>query len=434
MKFRPFEIALAVVFGLLMLGSLFLLRTIEPEKDPEEIPFGAVTIWGTLPTGAMTAVLGALGQNDDNYQGVSYRYVSPEELSDRLIRAIADNQPPDLLLISQEELLGVVSRVQNIPYTSKPLTEYRSQFIDGAEIFLNEDGFFGYPMVVDPLMLYWNRDIFSANGLISAPVTWEEMIGDTIPSIVRLDNDLKVIQPAIALGGRDNISNYFPILSALLLQTGSRMVVRDDRGRYEIQLNFVPNTADRPLTQVVTFYSNFTAQTNTLYTWSDNLPLDREMFAGNDLGMYLGFGSEVKSIEERNPNLNFDLTVMPQGANATTKRTYGRFYAAFITVDARNKAGAYKVLGDLVSQSATKQLADATGMAPVHRSSLAAGTGSKYGAQVYSSALYARGWYNPEITKTNDIFSVMIDEVNDNRGNISGAVNDALERLERAYR
>jgi ABC-type glycerol-3-phosphate transport system substrate-binding protein len=434
MKMRPFELGLVVGFGILMVLALFLLRGVEPGADPDATPpFGLVKIWGTLPASVINPVIAREAEIDENYFGVSYTYISPENLAFDLIRAIADGQTPDMLLISNEEFVGVAGRLQSIPFSAKPLAEYRAQFIDGAEIFAHQSGYYGYPLAVDPLVLFWNRDIFASNNLLAAPVTWEEMIGDTIPNIVRQDAAQNILLPAVALGEHSNIAHYVPILTTLLLQSGSRLVVRQPDGRYEVQLNFIPNSQTKPLTQVATFYSNFSSNTNSLYTWNKLLPLDRELFTSNDLGMYFGYGSEASLIAERNPNLNFGVSSVPQGAGATVKRTYGKFYGIFITSNAPNMTGAFTVLSKLASQSVAKEIADRSFMAPAHRSSLAAGTASEYTAAVYDAALYTRGWYNPNSAQTNAIFAQMIDEVNGNRSRVTSAVNDALGRFENAY-
>ena len=63
--------------------------------------------------------------------------------------------------MSHEKLVEHRSRLQSIPYESFPERDFRNRYIDGASIFAMRDGVYAFPLMVDPLVMYWNRDIFS---------------------------------------------------------------------------------------------------------------------------------------------------------------------------------------------------------------------------------------------------------------------------------
>jgi ABC-type glycerol-3-phosphate transport system substrate-binding protein len=417
-----------------MVGALIMLKLHKPEVDPSEAPFGAVTIWGTLPSEPMQTVLDEMKDKDKNYINVRYVYVDPTDLSNRLVQALADRKPPDLILASQEEFQGIRKRLQTFSYqSSMPLATFRSTYVDGAEVFTSSSGFFGYPIAVDPLLLFWNRDIVTSGGFFTSPQTWEELVNDYIPTLTKFDARQNITTPTIALGGNSNINNFMPVFSMLLLQGGSQMIRLDDRGGYQILLDKSTDGTKRPFLSAATFYSNFSSKTNTLYTWDPALPLDKTMFLGNDLALYFGFGSEIRDTLTRNPNLNFDVSVSPQGSDAVVKRTYGKFYTLFLTADSENKSGAAKVLGDLSSSANSKKIADRYYLAPARRSLLVASGKDPYQGVLYSSALIARGWYNPNTKQTGSILSQMVDEINNDRSSVATAVRDALNRLEQSY-
>ena len=123
---------------------------------------------------------------------------------------------------------------------------------------------------------------------------------------------------------------------------------------------------------------------------------DTDMFLSEDLAIYFGLASEGRSLAARNPNLSFDIAEVPQGASASVKRDYGIFYGFAMPKAAKNKMGASLVLQNLSGESNATKLANLSGFAPVHRTSLATGSNDVYGRVAYASAIYSRGWLNPD--------------------------------------
>jgi ABC-type glycerol-3-phosphate transport system substrate-binding protein len=433
MKLRPFELALVVIFGIMMVLSIVLLKIYKPApKEGVAELGGAVTIWGTLDPLVIRDMINKIADEQDAYRRVQYRQVEIQDFDERFINALADGVGPDLLLLPHELLVAYRNRIQATPYTSLPERDYRNMYVDGASIFTLSDGIYGFPIMVDPLMMYWNRDIFSFSNRITAPTTWEEIVADVVPEITVRDQRRTINQATLAMGGYTNIRNAFPVISLLLLQGGSALVT-EDRGRYTLRLNETLGAGGRPFTTAMTFYTNFTATDNTLYTWNDNLPLDQEAFLREELALYFGFGSEARELEAKNPNLNFDIASVPQGATATTKRTYGTFYAFMVPKAAKNKTGAYGVIQLLSSVANAKALADGYQMAPVHRATVAAGSNDIYGRVIYSSVPQVRGWLNPDLSETEVILRTLVEQVNANRGTANAVVDDAMSKLQRAY-
>ncbi len=106
MKLRPFELSLVVGFAILMFVALFLLKTYEPTPDSEVVGLGSsVVIWGTLPADVFSSILTELGEKDDAYRAISYRYIPPEDFDTTFVNALADQTPPDLLFMSHEKLV-----------------------------------------------------------------------------------------------------------------------------------------------------------------------------------------------------------------------------------------------------------------------------------------------------------------------------------------
>lgn len=434
MKLRPFELTLVVVFGSLFFLALILLRTHTTGPAEGVTNVGEITIWGTLPEVAFESVLKDVRTLDEGFAAVYYRYIPEDQFDDRFVTALADQTAPDIILLPHERLVAQRGRLQSFSYESLPLRDYKSAYIDGAEIFALSDGIYALPVLVDPLLLYWNRDTFGAAGMVGAPKTWEEIVAKTVPLLTVKDYNRTITKAAVAMGEYSNVTHAFPIISTLFLQGGS-MLVTESGTQYTLRLNEAASQggATQPFSNAVAFFTNFSNSNNTLYTWNRALRTDKEMFISEDLAMYFGMASEARDLASKNPNLNFDVAEVPQGENATIKRTYGTFYGLAIPRAGKNKNNAYLVAQRLVSRENSAKLAAAYGVAPVQRQLLSSGTDDMYARLAYQAAVYARGWLSPDQKQVNDIFTKMIDDVNANRRDVYAATNDAVGRLQLVY-
>ncbi len=437
MKLRPFELVIFTIFAVLGLLSLFIISNYKPKTKPGVVSLGgAVEIWGTMPAEAVEAVLRPLGDNDPAWRAVSYSYKSPSQFNSEFLEALADNRAPDLVLIPHEELVHNRGRLLPLSYTNYPIRDFRNNFIDGAEVFVLKDGIYALPVAVDPLMMYWNRDMLSTRGILTPPATWEELVNSFLTETVERDFSHNITLSTLAFGEYNNVTNVFPVLSMLLIQGGSQLITErpGDGFFYNIELNQMVNGGgESPLQNALSFYVNFSNPSNEFYTWNRSLPNDKQQFLAEKLFLYFGMASEAKGLARQNPNLNFDIAEVPQGATATVRRTYGSFYGLAVVRSARNPNGAYQVMQALSASDNAAEIAITAGMAPVRRVSLEAGSNDQYGRLAFKSAPIARGWWSPNPQTIQGIFKQMIEDTTAGRRRIDESVRDALLRLRDNY-
>lgn len=431
MKLRPFELALVIIFVILSAVALLLLSTFQSSQSTEAPLIGPVSIWGTLDRSSMNNLLEELSYSNEEYEQVRYRQLDRRTFSETLTNALADGVGPDILLLSHEQLIELRRRIAPISYESFPIRDVRSAYIDGAEIFALTDGLYAYPIAVDPLMMYWNRDLLANQDFLAPPQTWEDLINTYVPRLTERDFDRTITQSTVAMGEFSNITNAFGIVSMLLIQSGSEGVAEQGTF-YEITLNNAVQ-GGQPLTTTLDFYTRFARPNNALYSWNRTFNNDRLAFLAGDLVLYFGYGSEGVDIERANPNLNFDIAEVPQGATATVRRTYGEFYGAALVRNSNNLSGASIVLSTLAGHAIAERIARENNMAPVYRSSLATQSSGTYEREYYRSAAVAYGWLNPERMRTDTIFTTAIREIVEGRSDESSATLDLLNRLELEY-
>jgi ABC-type glycerol-3-phosphate transport system substrate-binding protein len=433
MKLRPFELVLVTIFGVMGLLALVLLSTYKPPSSRvTPLISGPVLIWGTVDSSAFYDILRPLYETVPDYRKITYVQKDPERFDSDLINALADGVGPDILFLPHELLVQYRGRIQPISYNDFPLTDFRSLYLDGAEIFAMSDGVYAYPVAVDPLVLYWNRDILASYNYLEAPRTWEQLVNEMVPTLIQRDFNRTIIRSPLAFGEYRNVYNAFSVLSLLLIQGGSALVTENERG-YQLRLDEMRAGSGRPFSTAVSFYTGFASPSNALYSWNRSKALDRDEFLAEDLVFYFGKGSEARTLALRNPNLNFSVAEVPQGQAATVRRTYGTFYGLAILRASKNKNDAFQTLQVFGSGDSSRRIANALGMAPAHRTEAMAGSNDVYGRISYTSALVARGWLSPSPVQADGIFTRMVEDVLANRANTSGAASDAVGRLRDAY-
>ncbi len=430
---RPFQMIILGGFGLIAILALVVFSTYKGDSSAEENALaGGITIWGTLPSDAFTKAIYDVTATDARYQAVNYVQKNADTIDRELLEAIADDTPPDLLVISNETLYQFMPRLYAIPYASFPQRAFIDTYIDGAEVFMRSDGAYGIPFVVDPLVLYWNRDLFATANLTQPPTTYEDLLRTYIDRL-RVVSGGNVTQSAIALGEHVNVSAAKQIFALFSIQAGSDMV-REENNQYRV--TFAEQTVGSqaiPGVVAAQFFTEFANPQSAYYTWNRTLPDDRSLFASNQLAMRIGFSSEYAALRARNPNLNFDIAPVPQNASVSVKRGYGTYYAFAVPQHAKNPAGSLLVAQTLASKGAVETLATQLGVAPAHRSVLATAPLDPVESVRYSAAIIARTWLDPKPAESNAVFRDMIESITAGRAQVGSAVTDAMQRIRNLF-
>lgn len=434
MNIRPFEIALIGTFALIALIGLVFLANYQSKSSDEELRYGSqVEIWGTLDDQVFQKLFDELGQSDKALTVVDYTEIDERTFESDLLNAIAEGRSPDLIVLPQSLLATYRTKLLAIKAETLDPRTFRDTYIDGAEVFLLSDGTYGIPFAVDPLVMYWNRDIFSGSGLAEPPKTWEKLLGETVPATVRMDDRYNITQSAVAMGEYGNVARAKEVLAMLLFQAGTR-IVEEVEGGYRVTLGAGAKNSLSPADAVLSFYAQFVIPGKELYSWNRSLPLDRTAFLSGDLALYFGKGSERSRLELENSNLNFDTAPVPQGADATVRRNYGDFYAFAIPRASLNAQGAYAVALLLSNPENSKTLVDALGFAPVRRSLYSTAQADPHLQVVYQSALIARGWLDPSPRASGSIFKEMVESVTSGRSRLSDITTAAVQDLEALFK
>lgn len=402
MKSSPFQIIVIAIFGVFIVGAfiaLFLTKAGNANKSAVEI-----SLWGSVSSGRISAMSEALGLEKQGLK-IAYKEIPADTFGQQLIEALASGRGPDSIIVSQDSISKYQDKVYPIPYQTFGERAYKDTYVSEAELFLSPWGVLSIPFSIDPMVTYWNRDTFSSAGISTPPKYWTEF-PRLAEFLTKKSDSVSIAKSAVGIGEFSNINNAKEIIGAMAMQTGANFTARDTEGKL---VNTIGQKGD--LTSVVDFYTEFANPVKSVYTWSRALPNSQDMFARGDLAVYFGFGSELNKIKTKNPNLDFDLTYFPQPQDASTKMTAGQVLGISVIRWSSKADSAIKLALLFGSQGGVKVWSEMTGLPPVRREFLKARPSDAYGAILYDSALWSRGWLDPDYNRTKNLFRDMIESV-----------------------
>ena len=417
-----FVFAVLIFSGLIKIGGV---------SGGDGKPQGKVVIWGTFPNSVFNAAMDSIGSANRNLN-LSYQKHDPATYQQDLILAFANGVGPDLFVITSDMIQANNNFIYKIPYASFSQKAFQESYIDGANIYTDNQGIIGMPLVVDPMVMYYNKDILSNEGVINPPKYWDELF-TLNPILTKRDNIGTISQSMIALGQYSNINNAKDILATLMLQNNNPIVQNTETGYISTLNSNVSNFTVAPIEAVLKFFVEFSNPTDTAYSWNRSLPNSLDLFTQSKLAFYLGRASELFNIQDINHNLSFDVTDIPQIKDTTVKRTYGEIYAIVVNKKSANLTSAFQVAGSISAGENAKSISVATSLPPATKALLISerptGIGSSFLSTFFSSALISRSWADPNDAKSDLIFGEMIENLLSNRLSISESINRAQDQL-----
>ena len=128
-----------------------------------------------------------------------------------------------MFFISDDLAFKYNNKIYTIPYQGFPVNTFKNTFVGAGEVFLTSKGVLAFPLAVDSLMMYYNRSILDANGIIYPPVYWDEF-ANLVSLLTKKDNRGIIIKSTVALGQFSNVLHAKEILSTLFMQAGNLII------------------------------------------------------------------------------------------------------------------------------------------------------------------------------------------------------------------
>jgi len=422
---------------LIIIGAVFLaglvLTGVVPSPITERRGEKAVDleIWGFFPSGVLKNILtGIIAEHKKSFK---LTYVEKPERSyeQAFVNALASGEGPDILIITQDFILKHQKKFFTIPFETFDERSFRDLFVDEAELYVGKEGILGVPFLIDPVVMYYNKDLFAKSGIAAAPRYWDEFLKN-VEILTEIDRTGNILQSGTALGEEKNVRNVKEILSAFIMQGGNPIVDSET-----LKLNFGEKSSrygTNAAENALLFYADFANPSKLNYSWNRALPDARDYFASGRLATYFGYASELEEIRIANPHLNFDVATMPQIRDFPIQATFGRLYALVVPKNSTKTSGAVKAAFVLANSQYATEFEKGIGLPSAHRNILAKGSLNPDFSVFYKAAVQSRGWLEPDPQRVDEIFADMIESVVTGQKDIKKAVSSARALLDAEIR
>lgn len=415
-----FKIIVLTIFSLSIVAGIAIFAF---SKGSSSAPPADVLVWGTIPDNYFNITYAASSLFSNKNIKVNYVRKDPHDFDSDFVEALAEGRGPDVVVIGDDIIYKNRNKLVNIPYKSYSERIFKDTFIEAGEVFLSDSGIVAVPFLIDPIVMYWNRDLFANNQVSQPPLYWEQ-IPDLVNRMTKKDSSGNVFQSTIAFGEWSNVTNAKEVVSMLLLQAGTPITARSGNAVVSVldsQLGFTTI----PGQSALDFYTQFSNQASKVYNWNRSLPNSLNSFLSGNLAIYFGYSSELFQILQKNSNLNYDVAIVPQIKDTKKRIVYGRMLALAISRQSRQVAASYLVINALTEQKSLLELEKLTSLPPVRRDMLANVPPDAYRSVFYNSALIAHTFIDPNPVATSKVFKDMIESITSGKSRVSEALSRA---------
>jgi ABC-type glycerol-3-phosphate transport system substrate-binding protein len=394
-----------------------------------------VDMWGTIDSDTFFRLQSEINTNQKNaLVNINYREIPENQFESVFVEALASGNGPDLVLIPDFLFVKQENKLYEIPYQTFPQQTFKNTFVEGSEFLLSSFGIKAFPYILDPMVMYWNRTLLNQAGISLPPTQWEQFTTMT-PSLVVKDTGTSAIsKAAVALGEFRNVNHAKEILINLIQQAGNPVIVREylsetSEAVYSSILPDRQSYAVAPVNAALNFFTQFSNPTREIYSWNRALPQSQDMFLSNDLAFYFGFASEYNILRQKNPNLNFDVSVMPQSGGTEIKSVLGKMHVIGVVKNSKKINPAITTAQNLTSFDSINIASKIFELPPVRRDLLVAVPESSIKNNFNASALISKIFLDPNREQTNLIFTNMVESYVSGRASLSEAVSRADSEL-----
>ena len=136
---------------------------------------GKVIIWGTLSKIKMDEYLNKFNSQAIGYT-MEYTEVPIEPFKSLLTQSLSYNTGPDLMIAPHDIILSNEIYLKTLPYLEYSETKYKSTFVDAGQVFARSSGVIAFPVGIDTMVLFYNRELQNKLGIVEPPKDWNKML------------------------------------------------------------------------------------------------------------------------------------------------------------------------------------------------------------------------------------------------------------------
>lgn len=420
---------------------------------------------------------------------INYRQFSYDEYEQAILEGFAEDRGPDLFSIPNNQVDHYLSKIEPMPAVMKSVVkakvksgfqdktiysyqqtagytaeDVRNYFVKtvGDDVLRGEVGkeqIYGLPLSVDPLVLFYNRDLLNNAGIANPPQNWTEFADQVGKITVKNPDNDSIMLAGAAFGAGTNVQRAPDILASIMMQNGAKMSVEN-----QVAFDAVPPNITAPgvypSVDALRFYIDYASEGKATYTWSAAQPDSFDAFAQGRVAMFFGYSYHAAQLRDKAPRLRVGVVPIPQlQAGVANRVTAANYWVETVAKKSAEKATAWDfvrfaasadaVNKDFAVLDAQKKKSPAQNLAPAFTdladipvvSYLQAtskptalnrliASQARDGAMVpYVSELtYATNWYHGRDAKASE--QAFVDMITEALGSRGGSVSDEASRLQ----
>jgi ABC-type glycerol-3-phosphate transport system substrate-binding protein len=429
-----------VFLGIAIISGIVGILLFATFKGTSKTLADPVTVWGFYPDSDFREII--LGASTDEAAGfanlnhITYVEKNPETFDREFVEALATGQGPGVIFVDHDAIFRNWNKVVPVSYETYSERVFQETYIQGADVTRDLGGIRAFPVIADPLVMYWNQDIFTSAGIAQPPKTWTEFLS-IVPELSDTDELGTVYKSGVALGEYDNITYAKDIITTLILQSGNQIVRKSeevfDDGSVLVSYDSVLSLQDQgqilqPAENALKFYAQYSDPSRDLYSWNKSLGNDQDLFLQGEVAIYLGKASDYPKMKRRNPNLNFDVAPLPQ-RSGSNKLTVADYDSLAVVQNGKDLNANYGTLQQLLIPAIHAKFAEKSGLPPTRRDLLSFQQPQAQIDIFYESALYSTAFLDMVPDRSGDLFEEMLESYTTGLKGVSGAIGDTSEKL-----
>ncbi len=380
--------AVAVVGAILAL-LIFAFKQKAPDPEVDKI-----VIWGVWDESEVyDSFITEFKKTHKNVKEIEYKKFACNkseclDYMEQVTQGLAAGSGPDIFMINntwvpahKDKMISLDSVNDELTKKEKPkimnLREYGDAFFPVAKkdlTFKDADGverIYGFPLYMDNLAVFYNRDLFSLAGMSPPPNnwTWQEFENKIlsfdayVQKTTLIDDMGNIKKSGAAIGYGKNVSRAPDILAVLMMQMGSPIVNEDWESVMDSQSASADGNSFSPGEAALDFFTKFSDRNQAFYCWNKEMHHSIDAFTANEVGMMMNYSNQIEIIKKKAPNINFGIAPLPQISNESKAVNFASYWAFAVSKQATGQKAieAFNFLKFLTEKAQAAKYAEATG-------------------------------------------------------------------------
>jgi len=256
---------------------------------------------------------------------VKYEQLNEYTYEDILLDKMLNQEAPNIFLAFNTWIQKYQNRIVAAPKDIMTVDEFEGIFAPVTSDDLIIDGeIYSFPLYVDTLALYYNKDMFLNAGYITTPKTWQEFT-NYVEKLTILNERGGVDRLGATIGGGEMVNRSSDVVMLMVMQNNSQL--------HSDELASFSTTAAMT---AVKFYTDFANPNNRFYTWNpEDQQYSIDYFTQGKAAMSINYSYEIKNIENKTGGaLNYGIATVPQQYTGD-KLNYASYWAPVVAKGAR---------------------------------------------------------------------------------------------------